>query len=98
MNIKRNNIINIALISLFLYLIFHTIYGNRGVISYYRLKVEIEDLSKQLDESIFTRIILETQVKNLSSNNIDMDLFDEIARKSLMLSEPDEQVIINKLE
>ncbi len=98
MKIKKKNIVNIAFIFLFLYLIFHTIYGNRGVISYYKLKREIEDLSKQVDEASFNRILLETQVKNLNNNHIDKDLLEEVARKLLMLSEPDEQIIINKLK
>ena len=98
MIIKKNRLVNFILIFLFIYFIFHTIYGNRGIIAYYQLKKEIESLSDQVDKLSFDRIILEKQAKDLSSNNIDKDLLDQNAKKLLMLSEQDEEIIIKKIK
>jgi cell division protein FtsB len=94
--ISKDKLLDFIVIFLFLYLIFHTVYGNRGIIAYHKIEKEIEDLNKQADELMFTRIILEKQVKLLNSRHIDRDLVDEIARKLLLLSEPDEEIIIRK--
>ena len=96
MAINKDKLWNFVVIFLFLYLIFHTIYGNRGVIAYHKIEKEIEELTRKADELIFTRIILEKQVKSLNTKHIDRDLIDEIARKLLLLAEPDEEIIIRK--
>jgi cell division protein FtsB len=98
MIIKKNKIINFILIFLFIYFIFHTIYGNRGIIAYYQLKKEIDNLSYQADKLSFDRIILEKQAKDLSSKNIDKDLLEQNAKKLLMFSEQDEEIIIRKIK
>jgi cell division protein FtsB len=98
MNSKKNNIINILLVFLLIYLVFHTIYGNRGIVAYYTLNKEVSKLSNQADDVFFKRILLEKQVKDLNAKNIDKDLIDEYARKLLLLSEPDEEIIINILK
>jgi cell division protein FtsB len=96
MAVNKDKLWNFVVIFLFLYLIFHTIYGNRGVIAYHKIEKEIEELTRKADELIFTRIILEKQVKSLNTKHIDRDLIDEIARKLLLLAEPDEEIIIRK--
>ena len=98
MIIKKNRLINLILIFLFIYFIFHTIYGNRGIIAYYQLKKEIDNLSYQADKLSFDRIILEKQAKDLSSKNIDKDLLEQNAKKLLMFSEQDEEIIIRKIK
>ena len=69
MRIKKSKILNFVVIFLFIYLIFHTIYGNRGIIAYSKLEKEIEILSKEVDEILFNRIVLEKRVKDLKETD-----------------------------
>ncbi len=60
------------------------------------VKNEVHDLSNKSEEVAFERLIIEKQVKDLNTRNIDKDLIDEIARKVLLLSDPTEEIIIKQ--
>ena len=92
----KSKILDYSMTFLLLYIIFHTVYGNRGIISYYMVKNEVHDLSNKSEEVAFERLIIEKQVKDLNTRNIDKDLIDEIARKVLLLSDPSEEIIIKQ--
>ena len=95
MKMHKKNILIIAIMCILVYLIFHTIYGNRGMLSYFQLKQEVKEMSNILDQKKITRLHLEQQVKNLSSDTIDKDLMDEKAKDLLFLSNKNEEIVIN---
>ena len=95
MKVNKKNILVIAIICILVYLVFHTIYGNRGILSYFKLKEEVKEMSTILDQKKIKRLNLEQQVKNLLSDKIDKDLIDEKAKKFLFLSNKNEEIIIN---
>ena len=91
----RKNIMLIAIICILVYLIFHTIYGNKGILSYFKLKEELKEMHNTLNQKKIKRLNLEQQVKNLLSDQIDKDLLDEKAKKILFLSNKNEEIVIN---
>ena len=92
----KSKILDWSMMLLLLYIIFHTVYGNRGIISYYMVRSEVNELSDQSEAVAFERLIIEKQVKDLNSRNVDKDFLDEIARRELLLSDPNEKIIIKK--
>jgi len=65
------------------YLGFHTVSGERGVFALLREKARLGQLQTQLVEVKEKRQELEKKVANLRSDNLDLDLLDEQARKVL---------------
>ena len=95
MKMNKKTILVIAIICILVYLIFHTIYGNRGILSYFKLKSEVKEMSSILDQKKITRLNLEKQVQNLLSDTMDKDLIEEKAKKLLFLSNKNEEIVIN---
>lgn len=88
---------NILLISiiilLFIYFVYHTINGDRGVLISFKLSEELQEKTKRLEEITKEKMLLEQKVHLLSPDSLDLDLLDEIARKKLGLVGKDEVVI-----
>jgi cell division protein FtsB len=76
------------------YFIFHIITGSRGLISNKEL---IEEITKK--EAILTRLqeerqALENKIDKVSLGTLDQDFLDELARRELGLSDPNERVLL----
>ncbi len=82
--------------SVFCYFTYHTIYGNRGVISRQKMKSKIEETVLNLDTIRHQRIELEHKVKLLRPGSLDKDMLEEEARKVLGLAKENEEVIIKE--
>jgi cell division protein FtsB len=86
---KRNSLF---LALLFFYFSFHLISGERGLLAYAKLKSEI-DAKEQLKVKMQTeKETLANRVVGMRSENLDLDLLEEVARKDLGYSKKDEVI------
>ncbi|MDX1917015.1 MAG: septum formation initiator family protein [Rickettsiaceae bacterium] len=83
-------------IGILCYFVYHTIYGNRGIISMQKLKNKIEETVINLDHIRSDRIELEHKVKLLRPDSLDKDMLEEEARKVLGVAKENEEVIIQE--
>ncbi len=75
-----------------MYFIFHSIYGNLGIISYFKLNQKLEKAQEELVSLRAERIGLEHRVKLLRPESLDKDMLDEQARNILGVAFSNEQV------
>ncbi len=75
------------------YFIYHGIQGARGYRRMFQLKEEIILAKKIADETRAERHLLETKVKSLSPESMDLDQLEESAMRVLNMGNPDAQVI-----
>ncbi len=85
-------IFNILLSLSLVYFTFHAIYGNRGIIAYFKLNQLLEKSHRELEILRAERIELEHKVKLLRPESLDKDMLDEQSRKVLGVASPKEQV------
>lgn len=91
---SKKIIINGFLFLLLAYFVFHSIYGNRGIIAYFSLNSQLEKGYSELEFLKAERVELEHKVKLLRPDSLDKDMLDEQARKILGVALPNEQVFI----
>ncbi|MFK7967963.1 MAG: septum formation initiator family protein [Rickettsiaceae bacterium] len=75
-----------------LYFIFHSIYGSRGVIAYFKLQAELENAHSKLNTLRVERLEIENKANLLRPKSLDYDMLDEKARNVLGVVLPNEQV------
>lgn len=75
-----------------LYFVFHSIYGSRGIIAYFKLQAELESSHKKLDQLRSERLEIENRTKLLRPGSLDRDMLDEKTRNVLGLSLPKEKI------
>jgi cell division protein FtsB len=83
-------VIGVGLVGYFAY---HTVQGNRGVLSLVSLMAETDHASETLSELRAQRLALEAQVNALSPAHLDPDLLEEQARFILNVGRDDELVL-----
>ena len=76
------------------YFIFHIITGERGLLSNQELDAEIAAKKLLLTKLRKEKTRLERSITKISLGTLDSDLLDEIARRDLGLSDPDEKVLL----
>ncbi|MFK7974237.1 MAG: septum formation initiator family protein [Rickettsiaceae bacterium] len=74
------------------YFVFHSIYGSRGVIAYFKLQAELEQAHKLLNTIRAERLDIENRTKLLRHETLDRDMLDEQIRNVLGLSLPAEKI------
>ena len=84
------SVIGVGLVGYFAY---HTVQGNRGVLSLVTLMSETKDASETLAELRDQRLTLEARVNALSPAHLDPDLMEEQARFVLNAAREDELVL-----
>ncbi|RYE06410.1 MAG: septum formation initiator family protein [Rickettsiaceae bacterium] len=95
--ISRKVLLNIATLLFLFYFAFHTIYGAKGLISYFKLNKNLGKHSAELEHLRAERVENEHKVRLLK--NGDKDILDEKARNILGVALPNEQVFIkNNIE
>lgn len=87
-------IIGLALVA---YFGFHAAYGERGLVSLRELQRETAAKSGELDALQDTEARLRRRVELISGPEIDGDILEEEARRTLGWSRPDEVVILHGL-
>jgi cell division protein FtsB len=75
-----------------LYFVFHSIYGNRGVVAYFKLQAELESMHNKLQLLRAERLEVENRAKLLRPESLDIDMLDEKARNILGIIAHNEQV------
>ncbi|MCC8418011.1 MAG: septum formation initiator family protein [Rickettsia endosymbiont of Bryobia graminum] len=89
---SKKTILNIFLFLLLAYFVFHSIYGNRGIIAYFSLNRQLEKAYSELNSLKAERVELEHRVKLLRPESLDKDMLDQEARRILGMALPNEQV------
>ena len=79
------------------YFAYHLINGNRGLIAWQQLQLEVVELQSELDAMRQERAHLEQRIALLQPDNLDPDMLDQRAREILNLAHPDEIVILRSL-
>ena len=90
-NYKRL-LINTTLSLLLIYFVFHSFYGNRGIIAYFTLSQKLQKSYSELEGLRAERVELEHKVKLLRPESLDQDMLDQEARRVLGIASPKEQV------
>ena len=75
------------------YLAFHTVSGERGIFALLQENKKLDTLKAELAETKNKRETLEKKVQRISSNNLDLDLLDEQARRVLGITGKNEIVL-----
>jgi cell division protein FtsB len=78
----------------FAYFGFHTYHGQYGINSRERIEVQTARLQEKLDKLRAERSELEKRVRLLHDGTLEKDMLDELARKTLNMSGPDEVIIM----
>ncbi len=79
------------------YFAYHLINGNRGLIAWQQLQLEVVELQSELDGLREVRARLEQRISLLQPDNLDPDMLDQRAREILNLAHPDEITILRTL-
>lgn len=75
------------------YLGWHYFYGTRSIAVQARLEASQAGLRQDLESEARKRLDLEARVDQLRPENIDVDLLDEVARRTLDFVDPRELVL-----
>jgi cell division protein FtsB len=95
-NNAKKLILNISLTLLLSYFVFHSMYGNKGILAYLKVNRQLEKAYDELRTLRAERIEIEHNVKLLRPESLDKDMLDEQARKVLGIASPNEQVFTTK--
>ncbi len=79
---------------IFLYLFYFLIYGDRGIISYYKIKNQNTDLYSKLNNLEKRNNFLLDRIERLQPNTIDLDFLDEKVREKLGFVRSNEVIIV----
>jgi len=90
--LTKKRVFNTAIILMLMYFVFHSIYGSRGIIAYFKLQAELENSHIKLEQLRSERLEIENRTKLLRSGSLDRDMLDEKTRNVLGLSLPKEKV------
>jgi len=92
--INKKLLLHYVLLAVFLYFVFHVLYGNRGILAYFKLHTKIEHATQELDIVRAERLELEHKVNSLKTESLDRDMLDEEARRGLGLALDKEKVFV----
>ena len=76
-----------------LYVGYQTVQGERGVLGWMERSAEVERIRAEVPALAAERQTLERRVSQLRTDNLDLDLLDQEARRLLNLGHPDEEVL-----
>ena len=80
-------------ISLFLYVMFNLLDGERGLISYYEKHKVIKDLSKEKKSLVYKLNLIEKK-NSLLTDNIDIDYLETLYRTKFMVGKKNEKIYL----
>lgn len=76
----------------FIYVAFHMISGERGLLAYVQLKGEIEEKKNEMAMVETEKNQLGVRVMGMRANSLNLDLLEEVARRDLGYSRQDEMI------
>ena len=88
----KKNAFNAVILLMLLYFVFHSIYGRRGIIAYFKLQSEFKISQQKLELLRAERLEIENRTKLLRPGSLDRDMLDETTRNVLGLSSEKELV------
>jgi len=62
---------------------FHVVHGDRGLLTYWRLKTMISETQPLVEATLNQRMVLEKRVRLLRPDSLDIDMLEERARVML---------------
>lgn len=83
----------VALILICVYFAFHTLFGSRGYYQLKKLEVQEKTLATHHQALKKDEIVLKTKVDMMRPEHLDADMAEELARKNLGFTRPDEIVV-----
>ena len=89
---------NVVVFLMLSYFVFHSIYGSRGVLAYFKLQAELSRSHKKLEFLRAERLEIENRTKLLRHESIDKDMLDEKIRNVLGFSAPEEKIFKTPLK
>ena len=78
-----------------LYVGYQSVQGERGLLRWVERSAEVERTRSEVAALAEERRKLEHRVSRLRSDNLDLDLLDQEARRMLNLGHPDEEIIFH---
>lgn len=90
--------LNVLLLVVLIYFIFHALSGSRGLMAYFKYNRQIEDKQKILEGLQEERAKLQEEIKLLHPDSMSLDYLEELAKKELGMIGEDEVVIFMKKE
>ena len=78
-----------------LYVGYQSVQGERGLLRWVERSAEVEKTRAEVAALAEERQKLERRVSQLRSDNLDLDLLDQEARRLLNLGHPDEEVLFH---
>ena len=86
-------IVSAGSLGLIAYLVWHAVYGERSFSQAERLNGRIEALSAERDRVRSERLAIEKRVALLRPESVDPDMVEELARRMLGFSRPDDLIL-----
>ena len=80
------------------YFVYHSVQGDRGLLSYMRMATEVSRSEAQLDGIVTTRKALSHRVALLHPKSLDPDMLEEQARYTLNYANPNDVIIMTPTE
>jgi cell division protein FtsB len=90
--LSKKTIFNSIVFLLLVYFIFHSIYGDKGIIAYFKLNQKLVKSNEELEDLRAERVEIEHKGKLLRLESLDKDMLDEHARNNLGIASPNEQI------
>ncbi len=78
------------------YFAFHAVNGERGLLVFRKLRIEVAEVRRLARDTAGERRVLENRVRLLEPRGLDPDMLEERARVMLNYGYPDEIVIFDK--
>lgn len=94
----RGALLPVLLSGLTLYLGYHSLHGDHGLVAWLKVAQQIDSVSTELSGVSAKRARLERRVRLLRPDSLDLDLLEERARAVLGLGRGDERVIFVRPE
>ena len=82
--------------TLLLYISFHMLQGERGLIAFWKINSEVSAAKATQESLLKEKSILQNRVNLLSPKSLDPDMLEERVRIMLGYSKPNETIIILK--
>ena len=81
-------------ISAIVYVAYHAVQGQRGLIAYWQLTNQVAQARVNLAQIEHTKAVMENRVKLLHPQTLDPDMAEERARIMLGYGYPDEKILL----
>ncbi len=89
----RRFVVPIIMLVLAFYFAFYMVFGPRGLLALHRMQAELQAAKMEHANLLTRREALDKDVKLMRPNSLDPDMAEEMARKNLGYTRPDDIVV-----